>query len=85
MKFTPGPWKLIMDEVGGFALIGGDGSRVADIHSTDKNALLLAHSMDMLDTLKAAVARVEIANLEGDPILSAWAIDARKLIKDIEG
>lgn len=85
MKITDGPWKLIMDEVGGFALVGGDGSRIADIHSSDKNAILLAHSMDLLDTLRAAVRRIEVANAEGIPILSAWAKDARKLIKDIEG
>ena len=34
------------------------------------------------DTLTAVIARVEIANIEGDSILSAWLIDAKKLLKE---
>lgn len=39
---------------------------------------------DMFNLLKAAIARVQIANEEGDPILSAWLPDAMETIKKIE-
>ena len=35
---------------------------------------------DLLAALEAMVARVEIANKEGDPIMSAWLPDARAVI-----
>ena len=34
--------------------------------------------------LKEAIARVQIANEEGDPILSAWLPEARKAVADRE-
>jgi hypothetical protein len=40
---------------------------------------------DLLDTLKAAVARVELANKEGNPILSAWLPEAQAIIAKAEG
>jgi hypothetical protein len=39
---------------------------------------------DLLDTLKAAVARIELANKEGNPILSAWLPDAKAIIAKAE-
>lgn len=44
------------------------------------NARLIASAPDLLDALQAAVARIEIANREGDPILSAWLPQARAAI-----
>jgi hypothetical protein len=38
----------------------------------------------LMDLMEAAVARVQIANEQGDPILSAWLIDARQALKDTE-
>ncbi len=32
---------------------------------------------DLVDLLRAAVARIELANAEGDDILSAWLPDAK--------
>jgi hypothetical protein len=49
------------------------------------NALLIAAAPDLLDMLKAAVARVELANSEGDPILSAWLPEARAAISKAQG
>jgi hypothetical protein len=40
---------------------------------------------DLLDCLRLAVARIELANQEGDPIMSAWLIDARAAIAKAEG
>ena len=40
---------------------------------------------DILALLKVAVLRVELANSEGDPILSAWLPDARDAIAAAEG
>ena len=38
----------------------------------------------LLDILKAAAARIELANAEGDNILSAWLPDARAAITQTE-
>jgi len=46
------------------------------------NARLKAEKADLLRMLKQAVARIHIANAEGDPILSAWLPDAEAAIKD---
>ena len=40
---------------------------------------------ELLETLKLAVARVKLANDEGDPILSAWLSDALATIAKAEG
>ncbi len=45
----------------------------------------MAASPQMLAALEFAVARVELANAEGDPILSAWLADARDAIKQAKG
>ena len=42
-------------------------------------------SAALLETLKFAVARVRIANTEGDPILSAWLPGADALIAEAQG
>lgn len=42
---------------------------------------LFAAAPTLLQLLSTAIARVEIANGEGDPILSAWLIDAKKAVK----
>ncbi len=39
----------------------------------------------MLATLKFAVARVKLANNEGDPILSAWLPGAQAIISKADG
>jgi len=41
---------------------------------------LLAAAPDMRDLLEAAIIRVELANKEGDKILSAWLNDARDVL-----
>lgn len=49
------------------------------------NPPLTTREREMLALLRTAVARVEIANKEGNPILSAWLPDAKKLIDRIDG
>ena len=43
-------------------------------------AALVKEAPNLLDELKAAVARIELANGEGDPILSAWLPGAQAVI-----
>ena len=92
MAHSPGIWicsRFRRDE----ALIVGGGRVVASVPISDDqddrecsdNALLIAAAPDLLDVLRFAVARVEIANGEGNPILSAWLPDARAAIAKAEG
>lgn len=48
-------------------------------------ARLIASAPDLLDLLETAVARVQIANEEGDPILSAWLSDALSTLRKAKG
>jgi peptidase E len=48
-------------------------------------AHLISAAPDLLSALEAAVARVQIANEEGDPILSAWLPDALSAIAKAKG
>jgi len=48
-------------------------------------AHLIAAAPDLLASLEAAVARVELANAEGDPILSAWLPDAQAALRRAKG
>jgi len=43
-------------------------------------ALRLPQAGPLVDLLEAACARVELANAEGNPILSGWLPDARRAI-----
>jgi len=49
------------------------------------NAHLIASAPDLLDLLESAVARVQIANEEGNPILSAWLPDALSTLRKAKG
>jgi hypothetical protein len=49
------------------------------------NAHLIAAAPDLLDLLEAAVARVQLANEEGNPILSAWLPDALSTLRKAKG
>jgi len=48
-------------------------------------ARLIAAAPDLLDLLESAVARVQIANEEGNPILSAWLADAISTLRKAKG
>ena len=44
---------------------------------------ITSHSVsDVLQLLAEAVARVHIANAEGEPILSSWVIEAEKAVRN---
>jgi hypothetical protein len=47
---------------------------------THANARLIAAAPELLAVLEMAVLRVELANSDGNPILSAWLLDARAAI-----
>ncbi len=47
-------------------------------------AALIKEAPNLLDELKAAAARIELANSEGDPILSAWLPGAKAIIARAE-
>lgn len=38
---------------------------------------------NLIELLEAAILRVELANSEGNPILSAWLPDAKKALKEL--
>lgn len=56
--------------------------RICELIGPDsrKHGVLIASAPDLLETLQAAVLRVELANKEGNPILSAWLPDAKAAI-----
>jgi len=51
----------------------------------EANAHLIASAPELLDLLESAVARVQIANEEGNPILSAWLPDALSTLRKAKG
>jgi len=57
----------------------------ADHRYAEANARLIASAPDLLDLLESAVARIQIANEEGNPILSAWLPDALSTLRKAKG
>ena len=61
---------------------------VADANLNNADLPLYSNLMkqrnDLLDLLNAAVARVQIANSEGNPILSAWVQDASAMVQTVQ-
>jgi hypothetical protein len=79
---TPGPWKH--DPTWGIIKYGK--SEICALHSGNlANAHLISAAPDLLDLLEAAVARVQLANEEGNPILSAWLPDALSTLRKAKG
>lgn len=62
----------------------GAAGRVAVCDSA-RRAKLFAAAPELLAALRMGVARIEIANREGDPILSAWLVDAKAAIAKAQG
>jgi hypothetical protein len=58
--------------------IGGGEFNAKEIHTLLQNEKVKTKYMKEL--LEAAIARVEIANKEGNPILSAWLPDAKSIV-----
>lgn len=86
---TPGPWRV---GDAGHTVFGPKTNAISPEtiatmgkNNFRENARLIAAAPELLDILKAAVARVKIANYEGDPILSAWLPDAESAIAKAEG
>lgn len=85
---TPAPW-----QVSPFGNVMKNSLKVASIEQMPSNnenerianARLIASAPDLLDLLESAVARVQIANEEGNPILSAWLNDALSTLRKAKG
>lgn len=87
---TPTPWYTgegkaarIVYAQHGFAVADATiyHARIEPVMEAEENAAFIVRACnahdDLVAALQAAVARVEIANAEGDPIMSAWLPDAR--------
>jgi hypothetical protein len=51
----------------------------------ESNGILMTAAPELLEMLATAIARIKLANAEGNPILSAWLPDAESLIRKIRG
>lgn len=89
-KHTQGPWKDDYPEWSctpmgtiykGCSAIGS----VSDVKDAEFIARACLRHAELLECLEAAVARVELANKEEDPILSAWLPDAKRAIAKAKG
>lgn len=67
-----------------FIVITNHGTHYATTHDPAA-ARLIAATPDLLEILQAAIARIQIANQEGDCILSAWLPDAISAIAKAKG
>ena len=90
INHTPGPW--IVYGAPGNVWAPFDQKNVANAYIADRdretqsaNARLIAEAPAMLAALREAVARVTLANSEGEPILSAWLPDAAAILSRIDG
>jgi hypothetical protein len=85
---TPAPW-----QVSPYGNITSKSLTIAKVeqmpgnYESEKqaNAHLISAAPDLLDLLEAAVARVQIANEEGNPILSAWLPDSLSTLRKARG
>lgn len=87
---APGTWQIHGDSVVSVDhSVWYEVARVNNPKFTDEaNAThrrLIAAALDMHDLLEAAVRRVEMANIEGNQILSAWLPDARAILAKVQG
>ena len=80
---TPGPWIVLADSPAAIRAL--DGSNIAPEVCHLEDARLMAVAPTLLAVLQFAVVRVELANKEGNPILSAWLSDARAAIARATG
>jgi hypothetical protein len=89
-QHTPGPWNYWPTIKGRFSIYANGplaySAGVSDYgDAAEANAHLIASAPDLLDLLEAAVARVQIANEEGNSILSAWLPDALSALAKAKG
>jgi hypothetical protein len=90
---TPGPWDIFPKnetlEIGNYGANAPLVSLSATVPTNDfegwANARLISSAPDLIDLLEAAIARVQLANEEGNPILSAWLPDALSTLRKAKG
>jgi hypothetical protein len=88
-SYTLGTWQrrewngdiLITDPSGNFDIASITPRFAPSLEEAEANAKLLHQANAMAELLMQAVARVTLANQEGDPILSAWLPDAIKTLR----
>jgi len=90
MKSTPGPWGINFNGKCTWTIeqIGGDGQHIGKAErQQDARFIVTACNCheELLACLKLAVARIELANAEGNNIMSAWLPDAKAVIAKAEG
>jgi ABC-type bacteriocin/lantibiotic exporter with double-glycine peptidase domain len=67
-----------------FVIVTSQGNHYAKTFDPSA-ARLISSAPDLLDLLESAVARVQIANEDGNPILSAWLPDALSTLRKAKG
>jgi len=90
---TPGPWNYSKPTAlsnGRFSIYArGPLAYSASLEDygdeAEPNARLISAAPELLDLIEAAVVRIQMANDEGDPILSAWLTDAKSAIAKAKG
>jgi hypothetical protein len=60
-------------------------AEIAQDNAHDEMDRLKAENGELRSLLRSAVRRVEMANADGAPILSAWRTDAEKVLAKLEG
>ena len=85
-QHTPGPYKLApaVNRRHAFVMLDSTHELLAQVYNP-ANAPLFVAAPVLLAALEFAAARIELANAEGDPILSAWLPDARAAIAQANG
>ena len=87
-QHTPGTWYTRHGQIS--SMESTHGCTIANCNRTSRgisdeeaeaNATLISAAPDLLEALSVAILRVELANAEGDMILSAWLRDARAAVQ----
>lgn len=87
-QHTPGPWSYRAQNNGQFIVETPQKSICwLDRHydPSESDAKLIAAAPELLLSLEQAVARVELANTDGNKILSAWLPEAKAAISKAKG
>ena len=92
MNATPRPYKMIGKDGDAFVVCRpdkhGKNRTIAHIYDEDTayQFVRAVNSHDaMREALEQAIARIEVANQEGNPIMSAWLPDAKAALALAKG
>lgn len=95
MNATPRPWKLegwliVRDaKLKRHAIADVMTTAALDADEKEANGALIVRAVNshdaMREALEQAIARIEVANQEGNPIMSAWLPDAKAALALAKG